>query len=132
MLARMQAIERALETTPKLEGHAIDRMFQLQDRLHAMETSRSWRITAPLRWAAAKRTGLAAIRAEFAYAASEALLRFPRLRLAVRALARMLRLMPRRPTGVPVPAATAAPGPDPASMSAGARRVRELLARKED
>jgi O-antigen chain-terminating methyltransferase len=132
MIARMQAIERTFEAAPKLESHAIDRMFQLQDRIRAMEASTSWRITSPLRWAGAKRLQLA-------YSASQMLLRFPRLRLAVRALARTLRLVPRRPPGVPEPAASAstpasapAPALDPASMSAGARRVRELLVRGKE
>jgi SAM-dependent methyltransferase len=120
MALRMQALERTFASAPVIERNAAERMFRLQDRVQAMEASLSWRITAPLRWAGAKRIALA-------NKAHGALQRYPLVHRLVRAVARVLRLVPRA-SAPPAPAPAPAPAPS-ASMTAAAHRVQEQLAR---
>jgi hypothetical protein len=72
LAARLKEVERTTSTAPLLAEKAVDRMFQLEEQLRAMEgrframqASTSWRVTQPLRWVgekvkAIRREGVAA------------------------------------------------------------------------
>lgn len=104
-----------------------ERLAALEYQVAAMEGSSSWRLTAPLRRAGELRIRLA----NRVHATLE---NVPALHGAARAVARMLRLVPRGAASAiaPVPDAAAAPAPPPTpgptdTLTASARRVHQAM-----
>ncbi|HUR89850.1 MAG TPA: class I SAM-dependent methyltransferase [Ramlibacter sp.] len=133
--ARLKALERKVSVGPALAEQATHRIFELQDRIRAMEQSTSWRVTAPVRWAGAQRLAVreqgmgvrlkaaAGASTSAAWHAIESLsLRFPLVRRLVVRAARFAGLGPVLDRARPRP--VAAP---PAELTPGAQRVQQAL-----
>jgi O-antigen chain-terminating methyltransferase len=138
LATRIEALEHTKTAWVDFERAAVDRVFELQHRLQAMEHSTSWRVTAPVRWAGAQRLALrqrgvkGTVRAAVTKplrVLDRVLLRMPRLRSMIAPVARAvgLRTVIPRPPIIPPP-----PPLDPHSMTQDARRVHDSLRRALD
>jgi SAM-dependent methyltransferase len=137
---RLQAMDRRLDVAIALEQQAIDRLLRdnletdvllrraeeldrhadaLARRVEAMQSSTSWRITAPLR-------GLGALKRRAAHSVGRALEPYPGLRHSVRSLAVRLKLARPLPPAAPTPEPTVAQppaAPEPVAVSVPAPQI---------
>jgi hypothetical protein len=124
--ALLEACESTIAATDALDAarQRVARMEAELEQTHLAYTrSLSWRLTAPLRRANAKRNAIAT-------RVHHALQRFPQVHTAARRIARALRLVPRR-DGAPVAVAApmmAPPPPAPVPMTESAQRLHDMIA----